>query len=356
MSRAFLDSAARTAVSHRGVVIGGAAGCAAVLCCLRIAKEFSYPYGTLKLPMRQLLVPLVSLGVLILLSGTPAQAAEAAADTAVNKGIELAQQQLSRVHDLVQAGALPRVRIQEAEANLEDAKDEVILAHDLFGDLPDKGASEEASAEMIAAARRRVDRQQARLDEARKMVDAGVAARSYLSSFEAELTARQTSLDLAQLRAQLMADRAAMSQQMPAPVVEQPPLDETELLFQGMEHYEGDGAFNESRDLPALEWAFAKKFDRRLPISAEGETEVHRALGLDHRGRVDVAVAPSEPEGIWLRQYLQSRKIPYYAFSRAIPGKATAAHIHIGTGSTRLASQVTNHLSKRSSARTHSAD
>ena len=44
------------------------------------------------------------------------------------------------------------------------------------------------------------------------MVAAGVAARSYLAPFEAELTARQTSLDLAHLRAHLMADRAAMNQ------------------------------------------------------------------------------------------------------------------------------------------------
>ena len=55
------------------------------------------------------------------------------------------------------AGALPRVRIQQAEADLEDAKDEVILAHDLYGGLPDQGASEAASAEMVAAAQRRVD-------------------------------------------------------------------------------------------------------------------------------------------------------------------------------------------------------
>ena len=66
---------------------------------------------------------------------------------------------------------------------------------------------------------------------------------------------------------------------------------------------------------------------------------MHRALGFDHRGRVDVAVVPSAPEGVWLRQYLQLRKIPYYAFAHAIPGKATAAHIHIGPGSTRLASR-----------------
>jgi hypothetical protein len=357
MSRAFFDSAARTAVSHGGVLNGGAIGCAAVLCCCRIAKEFSYLYGTLKFPMRQLLVLLLSLGAFILLAGTPARPAEAPADTAANKGIELAQQQLARVTDLVQVGALPRVRIQEAQANLEDAKDGVILAHDLYGDLPEKGASEEASAEMIAAAQRRLDRQQARLDDARKMVDAGVAAQNYLAPFEAELTARQTSLDLAHLRAHLMADRAAMNQQQPAPpVLESLPQDDSELFFQGMEHYEGDGAFNEYWDLPPLELAFADKFQRPLPISAEGETEVHRALGFDHRGRVDVAIVPSAPEGIWLRQYLQLRKIPYYAFSRAIPGKATAAHIHIGPGSTRLASQATHQLSKHLSVRTHNAD
>jgi hypothetical protein len=304
--------------------------------------------------MRQLLASLLSLGALILFVATSARPAETPADTAADKGIQLAQQALARVTDLVTAGALPRIRIQQAEADVEDAKDEVILAHDLYGDLPEQGASEQASAEMIAAAQRRLDRQQARLDDARKMVDAGVAAKSYLSSFEAELNARQTALDLTHLRAHLMADRAAMAVHPAPPVfVQAPPPDDADLVFQGMEHYEGDGAFNEARDLPALELAFSGKFDRSLPISAEGETEVHRALGFDHRGRVDVAVVPSAPEGIWLRQYLQTRKIPYYAFSRAIPGKATAAHIHIGPGSTRFPS---NQLSKRLGTRTHNAD
>jgi hypothetical protein len=328
-----------------------------VLCCCRIAKVFSCLHGTLKFPMRQLRVLLLSLGALILVAGTPAQPAETAADAApLDKGIELAQQELARVKNLVDAGAVPRVRIQEAEANLEDAKDEVILAHDLYGDLPDNGATEDAAAEMIAAAQRRVDRQQARLDAAQKIVAAGVAARTYVSSFEAELSARQTSLDLAHLRAHLMADRAAMNRSVVPPISEPMLPDDSELLWQGMEHYEGNGAFDEGRDLPALEMAFAGKFDHPLPISAEGETEVHRALGFDHRGRVDVAVVPGGPEGVWLRQYLQLRKIPYYAFSRAIPGKATAAHVHIGPGSTRLGSPATSQLSKHLVTRTHSAD
>ena len=297
--------------------------------------------------MRQLLTLLLSFGALILFAGNFAHA-----ESPESKGIELAQQELARTKNLVEAGAVARVRIQEAEANLADAEDEVILAHDLYGDLPERGASEAASAEMIAAAQRRVDRQQARLDEAQKIVAAGVAARSYLASFEAELTARQTSLDLAHLRAHLMADRAAMNQSVAPPVLEPLPPDDSELTWQGMEHYEGDGEFSEARELQPLELAFASKFDRPLPISAEGETEVHRALGFDHRGRVDVAVVPSAPEGVWLRHYLQLRKIPYYAFSRAIPGKATAAHIHIGPGSTRLGNQLSKHLGTR----THSAD
>lgn len=304
--------------------------------------------------MRQLLTLLLSCGSAILVAGTAVQAAENAASAVADKQVHLAQLELARVKELVDLGALPRVRIEEAEAKLEDAKDEAILARNMYGDLPDKSAMEQASSEMTAAAQRRFDRQQARVDEARKLVDAGVAAKTYLEPFEAELSTRQTALDLAHLRAQLMADMAAAkSQQLTLPRAEDPSLYDSGLSLEGMEHYEGDGAFDEAHDLPPLELAFSAQFDRSLPISAEGETELHRALGFDHRGRVDVAVVPSAPEGIWLREYLQSRKIPYYAFSRAIPGKATAAHIHIGPGSTHLATQ---HLSKHLATRVHTAD
>jgi hypothetical protein len=67
-----------------------------------------------------------------------------------------------------------------------------------------------------------------------------------------------------------------------------------------------------------------------------GETAVHRALGFDHHGRVDVALYPDTTEGVWLRQYLAQNHIPYIAFRHAVPGKATGAHIHIGPMSTRL--------------------
>lgn len=309
--------------------------------------------------MRQLHALLLSCGAAILVAATAAQAQNALGALA-ERQVQLAQQELTRVQELVEAGALPRARIQDAEAKLDDAKDEAILDRDMYGDLSDKAAMEQVSSEMTAAAQRRFDRQQARVNEARKLVDAGVAAKTYLDPFENELSARRTSLDLANLRAHLMADMANR-QPTPVPVAEPPSVDDSELALLGMEHYEGDGAFSESRDLPPLELAFSAKFDRSLPISAEGETEVHRALGFDHRGRVDVAVVPSAPEGIWLREYLQARKIPYYAFSHAIPGKATAAHIHIGPGSTHLAdhvsvNQVSRHLSKHPATRIHAAD
>jgi hypothetical protein len=310
----------------------------------------------MEFPMRQILTLVLSLGALVSIANLRAQPVESGVNVneaaASNKSVALAKIELQRMTDLVAAGALPRVRVEQAEANLADAEDEAVLERTLYGNLPAKGASEEVSKEMIAAAERRVDRQQARLERAREIVSAGVAARSYLLPVEEELTTRETGLELARLRARLMTEIAAANNIPKVGDVPDFTIEDGELFPQGMEHYEGDGGFDESRDLAPLELAFESKFARVLPISAEGETEVHRALGFDHRGRVDVAVIPSQPEGIWLRQYLKLHKIPYYAFAHAIPGKATAAHVHIGPGSTHLSSR----LSTRSAPRPHSAD
>jgi hypothetical protein len=197
---------------------------------------------------------------------------------------------------------------------------------------------------MVAAAQNRVDRQQARVSEAEKLVAGGLAPQSYLTPFQEELSSRQIILDLARSRAQSIRDSAALAKmtdslahsQAATPAQERALAEYGDFVSPGMEHYEGDGMFNASRELAPLELAFEKKFEHPLPISAEGETELHRALGFDHRGRIDVALNPNQPEGIWLRHYLQSKQIPYYAFTRPMPGKATAAHIHIGPGSTRL--------------------
>jgi hypothetical protein len=284
--------------------------------------------------MRQFVAIFLSIGALATFGQTPVDSNE----TIANKRIELAREDVRKMNELVQVGALPRVRLEEAQQNLEDAQDEAILDRTLYGDLQVANINDQVMDEMVAAAQRRVERQQAALEQAKKLVAAGIAPQSSVTPIEEDLATRRMNLNLAHARASLLAQMAALAkyEKTAAEIHEATSVVVRDSFTGGMEHYEGNGSFRESRDLKPLVAAFELKFDHRLPISAEGETGLHRALGFDHRGRVDVAVSPNAPEGIWLLRYLKARKIPYYAFTRAIPGKATAAHIHIGPGSTRL--------------------
>ncbi len=96
----------------------------------------------------------------------------------------------------------------------------------------------------------------------------------------------------------------------------------------------GQGRFTMS-DLAALMRAYERRFGLPLPISAFGQTPTHHRLGLDHRGRVDIALHPESEQGRWVIEYLAQRGIPYIAFSDEIPGSSTGAHIHIGLPSLR---------------------
>jgi hypothetical protein len=284
--------------------------------------------------MRQLLVVVLSLGSLALFGETVADSPQ----TIVNKRIQLAQDEVQKITQLVQIGALPKLRLDQAEQDLADIQDDAILERTLYGELPVEDLTDKLIEDMVAAAERRVERQQARLDAMKKLVDEGISALSSLTAPEQELATRRMNLDLAHSRARVMGELAALAkfEKSSAAIQDATRIEYRDMFAPGMEHYEGSGIFQESRDLKPLAIAFKKKFDRPLPISATGETDLHRAMGFDHTGRVDVAINPSDPEGVWLRRYLKSRQIPYYAFTRAIRGKATAAHIHIGTGSTRL--------------------
>ncbi len=158
-------------------------------------------------------------------------------------------------------------------------------------------------------------------------------ARSEFATFQDELDSRNRVLHLAQNRVHLLENLRQMA--------------ETERQFERalqsgapgvkevMIRYEGNGVFNLS-DLPTISSEFQKHFHHALPISALGQTLVHQSMGLDHRNRVDVALNPDQPEGIWLRQLLERLHVPYLAFRSALTGAATAPHIHIGIGSTRL--------------------
>jgi hypothetical protein len=246
--------------------------------------------------------------------------------------LERAEHEFAKIKALVDDGTLPKSRLIEAQSALSDAQDEAMLAQTLYGQARVQDLTSDQIKAMVDAAQRRVDRQQTIVEDRQKLLDNGILARSEFTAFQDELVSRERVLDLARHRAKLVKDLQQMA------TVEQ--------QFESAAHtgaaakyvmirYEGDGLFNLG-DLTAISNQFQRRFHHSLPISALGQTFVHQSMGLDHRNRVDVALNPDQPEGIWLRHLLETLHVPYLAFRGALAGAATAPHIHIGTGSTRL--------------------
>lgn len=243
-----------------------------------------------------------------------------------------AQQEIERIRDLVNAGALPRVRLQQAERTLAEAKDDEILNRTLYGKVSIQEMTKDQAEEMISAAKRKVQRQEERIEQMKKLVDEGVVARSEMGVMNEDLETRRRTVDLAESRAKLLEELQNMARTEVAQMdTERQAVPDPKVA----ERFDGNGAFSE-KDFSVIETAFEKRFAKPLPISAMGETATHRALGFDHRGRVDVALNPDQSEGVWLRKYLMAKHIPYFAFRAAIQGKATGPHIHLGPPSTRL--------------------
>ncbi|MEO8131313.1 MAG: hypothetical protein ABJF23_21520 [Bryobacteraceae bacterium] len=257
----------------------------------------------------------------------PGVFAQAIENAAVRRAVE----ELDRTRAMVTAGAAPRASLETAERAVAEAQDDVIVAHTLYGKIGVEDLTEEQAGDMVAAARRQLEREKLRLDDIRKLVDAGVTARSALTPVLEDLESRRLTLNLALSRAKLIGELAAMAKvEAVAAESDQQPSD-----LRVAERFDGNGLFRDS-EYKKVVLAFEKKFSHPLPVSARGETALHRALGFDHRGRVDIALNPDESEGVWLRQYLAVARIPYFAFRAAVPGQATAPHIHLGPPSLRL--------------------
>jgi hypothetical protein len=236
---------------------------------------------------------------------------------------------IDRLRALVEAGAMPRAQLEKAEAQIVDAEDAAYLRKTLYG----QELTAEQSVEMIAAANRRFERRKKAYDEAQKLVEAGVASQLSLATFLDELDMARKECDLAESRAKLTIALSEMARAEES--LENKLLHEPAEAPQIAERFDGDGLFT-ALMFSKVETAFTEHFGKPLPVSAMGDTAVHRTLGFDHRGRVDVAINPDQPEGVWLREYLTSNRIPFFAFRQAVPGKATGAHIHLGPMSTRF--------------------
>ncbi len=244
-----------------------------------------------------------------------------------------ARQNVEQITKLVRMGALPLLRLKKAQDEVQDALDMSLLKQNIYSNqlLP------EQMDQMVYIAQKMVVRRQRAMEDMQELVNAGVISRSEAEVTSTDLGRAQAELELAEARARLIqqiAESVHLEKNMASLETEA----QTHPEWAGKVYlkYEGSGVFRPS-DLQAVEAAFSGRFAKSLPISADGETAVHRALGFDHRGRVDVAVSPDQPEGIWLMHYLESKHIPYFAFRMAVPGKATGAHIHMGPESTRLA-------------------
>jgi hypothetical protein len=81
---------------------------------------------------------------------------------------------------------------------------------------------------------------------------------------------------------------------------------------------------------------FQQKFNRTLPISAEGQSATHDRMGYQHAQAFDVALSPQSHEGMALMEFLDSKRIPFIGFTAAVPGVATGPHIHVGKPSKRM--------------------
>jgi hypothetical protein len=243
--------------------------------------------------------------------------------------IARAKAEVERLRALVDAGAAPRAQLEKAEVAVADAEDAAFLRQTVYGtDL-----TEDQTDEMLAAATRRVDRRKSAVADMRKLIDAGVASSLALTPLLEDFDSARKEYDLAESRARFvhqMAEEARAEEALESSL-NHSPQEATQLT----DRYDGDGTFSLAA-FSKIDTEFSKQFGKSLPVSAMGETAVHRSMGFDHRGRVDVAIHPDQPEGHWLLEYLVQNHIPYFAFRHAVPGKATGAHIHIGPGSTRL--------------------
>jgi hypothetical protein len=269
--------------------------------------------------MRWKLPPLFLAGLLVVSGQTPG-----------DRELMRTQTHIEELRKQVEAGVQPPVKLQQAEESLADARDAELLSRTLYG----RDLTEEQSAEMEAAALRRLDRRKASLEKLRHLVEVGAVAPNSLDNLAQEVNWAQKEYDLVVERSQLvheMAEQARVEQQ----VLEAGESSKPSSPSPVMEHFAGDGVFTKD-DFKRVVLAYERHFKKPLPISAQGETAVHRALGFDHRDRVDVALYPDTSEGEWLRSYLEKSDIPYYAFRNFVPGKATGAHIHIGPPSNRI--------------------
>jgi hypothetical protein len=233
---------------------------------------------------------------------------------------------------------LPINELAKAQDQLNNALDESILRYSALATdlLPDEAD------QMVTVAERMFLRSQKRAMQTRQLVETGILARSEAEASSSDVINAKLQLDLAIERARLVKEMALQKHQAE---IETEAESHPEWNGQVYTRYDGNGIFTRA-DFNKISAAYLTAFGHAIPVSADGQTAVHTALGFNHAGRIDIALNPDQKEGVWLLRYLEKNHIPYYAFRGAVAHKATGAHIHLGPGSTRLTAASTTKTTK----------
>lgn len=228
-----------------------------------------------------------------------------------------------RLNALVEQGVLPRNALKQAahereRARLEDIVRDTLVDRDLtVGQIP----------EMMRAVTKLRDLARVDLSRVRKLAEAGVLPLQQLEKTKEAAKFAERRFELAEKRAQLVRELAVMARAEGRVDA----LKEEELAFAYVSESE------EWREqILSVDEAFYSEFGHGLPISADGATALHRSLGYDHTDRVDVALHPDDPEGMFVIDLLYEWDIPFIAFRSSMPGQSTGPHIHIGPRSEHI--------------------
>jgi hypothetical protein len=309
MSTACFSSAARTAVSQPGI---------------SSVRDVSSSYRTLVVALKLRITLLAFASAVVL-------CAQSATDFALeDPSVLRAKMTLEKVRGMVESGTLPRVRLEEAEANLEDITDESIYTRAIYG----KDLTSEQAAEVVKATERRMERRKKKAVEREQYLAQGIISQTEYRASLDELDRATKEYEWASAREKLVAEVANFAAAEMAMLKQMETGAAVGVGGPRIEQFTGKGVFTAS-DYARVATAFTARFSRSLPISANGETAVHRSMGFDHTNRIDVGVTPDSIEGQWLRHYLTVNRLPFFAFRGAVAHQATGAHIHMGPPSTR---------------------
>jgi hypothetical protein len=247
--------------------------------------------------------------------------------------------ELDRIREMVDAGALPRKALDEARERIEEAQDNATLRATLYGRLGLEDMTELQARAMIAAAGRQWKRRTLMVEDAAKLVELGARPPGSLAELKFDVERARGVYDMAVARLKLFDELTRMvhaERDAGAHPLETHGEDDERDLPRISERFGAEDSVPSAAKIRAVETAFERHFGAALPVSARGGTELHKSMGFDHTGRLDVGLQPDSKEGAWLRKLLESMRVPYLAFRGAVPGQSTAAHIHIGPPSSRI--------------------